>query len=106
MILCLYIIDTIYSLLFFAFIIHLAAGYTFNNYFTFNMGQFPKNAGIAGGLIGGIVYIIVSLLTSMILFVIPAKDQQNLSLSYLILIVLSLLIMYVILKTNRKDLDI
>eukprot|EP01133_Synstelium_polycarpum_P012548 gene12548-14727_t len=49
-------ISNLYSMIFFAFIIHVGAGYTFNNYFTYCLGKFPKNAGIAGGLTGGITY--------------------------------------------------
>ena len=95
-------ISNLYSMVFFAFIIHVAAGYTFNNYFTYCLGKFPKNAGIAGGLTGGITYVIVSFLSYGIVTVIPAKDERNLSLSYLILILLSGLVMFVIFKLRYK----
>ncbi|WP_090558800.1 MFS transporter [Pedobacter hartonius] len=96
-------IDNLYSLIFFAFIIHVGAGFTFNNYFTFCLGKFPKNAGIAGGLTGGINYVIVSFLSYGIISFVPAKDERNLSQSYLIIILLSLLVMFFIFRTNRKD---
>lgn len=95
-------IENIYSLLFFAFIVHVCAGYTFNNYFTFNLGQFPQNAGIAGGLVGGVVFVIVSLLSYIIVSVIPAKDQCNLSLSYLILVLTSAFIMFFVYRIRRN----
>jgi len=89
-------------MIFFAFIIHVGAGYTFNNYFTFCLGKFPKNAGIAGGLTGGITYVIVSFLSYAIVNVVPAKDERNLSYSYLILILLSVTIMFIIFNMNKK----
>ncbi|HUH32722.1 MAG TPA: MFS transporter [Daejeonella sp.] len=96
-------ISNLYSLVFFAFIIHVGAGYTFSNYFTDCLARFPKNAGIAGGLTGGVSYVIVSLLSYGIVTVIPAKDEQNLGYSYLILILLSGLIMFIMYRiSNRK----
>ena len=93
---------SLFTILFFAFIIHAAAGFTFNNYFTFNMTLFPKNAGISGGLIGGVVYVIVSLLTSGIVYILPAKDERNLSYSYLLLITASVLVLYILLRANKR----
>jgi DHA1 family bicyclomycin/chloramphenicol resistance-like MFS transporter len=95
-------VDNLSSLIFFAFIIHVGAGFTFNNYFTFCLSKFPKNAGIAGGLTGGINYVIVSFLSYGIIYFVPAKDERNLSHGYLILIVLSLMVMFFIFKTNKK----
>lgn len=103
MILSLTFIDNLYTLIFFAFIIHTGAGYTYNNYFTFNMSQFPKNAGIAGGLMGGVVYVIISFLTYGIARYIPAKDERNLSYSYLLLVLLSFAVMFAIFKANKKS---
>lgn len=103
MIFSLNFISNLYSLIFFAFIIHIGAGFTFNNYFTFCLSKFPKNAGIAGGLTGGITYVIVSFLSYGIVNVVPAKDERNLSYSYLIMILLSLVVMYIILKIKNKE---
>ncbi|WGQ11827.1 MFS transporter [Pedobacter gandavensis] len=105
MILSLNFISNLYSLIFFAFIIHVGAGYTFNNYFTFCLSKFPKNAGIAGGLTGGFTYVIVSLLSYGIVSIVPAQDERNLSYSYLILILLSIIIMFFIFKMNKKQPD-
>lgn len=105
MILSLNFISNLYSLIFFAFIIHVGAGYTFNNYFTFCLSKFPKNAGIAGGLTGGFTYVIVSFLSYGIVSIVPAQDERNLSYSYLILILLSIIIMFFIFKMNKKQPD-
>ncbi|HLA59626.1 MAG TPA: MFS transporter [Puia sp.] len=93
----------LYTLIFFAFIIHVTAGFTFNNYFSYSLSLFPKNAGIAGGLSGGVNYIIVSLLSYGIVYFIPARDEINLAHSYLVLIFLSALVMFFVYKINRKN---
>ncbi|KQN30827.1 multidrug transporter [Pedobacter sp. Leaf41] len=103
MIVSLNFVSNLFSLIFFAFIIHIGAGFTFNNYFTFCLSKFPKNAGIAGGLTGGITYVIVSFLSYGIVNLFPAKDERNLSFSYLVMIVISLAIMVLIMKTRKKD---
>src|SRR5579859_2340682 len=41
--------ESLYALVIFAFLIHVCAGYTFNNYMTFCMTRFPQNAGVASG---------------------------------------------------------
>jgi MFS family permease len=82
-------LSNLYTLVFFAFLIHVCAGYTFNNYFAYSLSRFPQNAGISGGLTGGVVYILVSLLSYALIEVFPAKDQRNLSYSYFLLALLS-----------------
>lgn len=86
-------VNNLYTLILFAFLIHVAAGFTFNNFFTYCLSKFPKNAGIASGLTGGINYVIVSVLSYGIVSIFPAKDEMNLGSSYLILILLSVGIM-------------
>jgi len=95
-------ISSLYSLIFFAFIIHVTAGYIFNNYFTFCLSKFPKNAGIASGLTGGITYVVVSGLSYSIISFLPAKDEVNLSASYLVLSIASAIIMYTIYKLSKR----
>ena len=102
MIVSLAFISNLYTMVFFAFIIHVGAGFTYNNYFTYSLSKFPKNAGIAGGLAGGVVYVILSFLTYAIVYFIPAKDERNLSYSYLILILLSALGMYAVFVMNKR----
>ncbi|WDF79088.1 MFS transporter [Mucilaginibacter sp. KACC 22773] len=94
-------IANLYTIIFFAFIIHIAAGFTFNNFFTYCLSRFPKNAGIASGLSGGINYVIVSFFSYGIVFLLPAKDEHNLGYSYFILIVLSVIVM-LILKMKKE----
>ncbi|SFH00888.1 MFS transporter [Pedobacter insulae] len=97
-----FFVENLYSMVFFAFIIHASSGYTFNTFFTFCLSRFPKNAGIASGLTGGINYVIVSFLSYGIIAAIPAKDQLNLTYSYAVLIILSLATMFIIFKQYNK----
>ena len=103
MIISVHFVSNLYSMMVFAFLIHVGAGFTFNNYFTYCLAKFPKNGGISGGLTGGITYVIVSFLSYGIVSIVPTKDEANLSYSYLIMIVLSIVVMYLILKFKRRD---
>lgn len=102
MILSQHILVNLYTLVFFAFIIHIGAGFTYNNYFTYSLSKFPNNAGIAGGLTGGVVYILVSILSYLILVVYPARDERNLSFGYLILIAMSVMVITIIARYRDK----
>jgi len=95
-------ITNIYTMVLFAFIIHVGAGFTYNNYFTYCLSRFPKNAGMSGGLTGGMVYVILSLLTYVVVSVIPAKDELNLGYSYLVFILLSGVVMCILFRMNRR----
>lgn len=99
-------ISNLYVMVLFAFLIHVTAGYIFNNYFTFCLGLFPKNAGIASGLTGGITYVIVSFLSYSVISILPAKDEHHLSESYLVLTILSAIIMFTIYKMSKKNLSL
>ncbi|HEY4061298.1 MAG TPA: MFS transporter [Puia sp.] len=96
-------VDNLYSLLFFAFIIHVGAGYTFNTCFTYCLGMFPGNAGIAGGLTGGFNYVIVSLMSYGIVSFFPARDEHNLGYSYGILILLSMGVLFLIFNSRYSS---
>lgn len=95
-------VSNIYLMVFFAFVIHVGAGFTYNNYFTYCLGRFPKNAAMSGGFTGGMVYVILSLLTYLVVAAIPAKDQLNLSYCYLVFILLSVVVMLILFRINRK----
>ena len=97
-------ISNLYTMIFFACIIHSASGYTFNSFFTFCLSAFPKNAGIASGLTGGINYVIVSFLSYGIINLVPAKDEHNLALSYVILIVASAAVFFAISRLKQRPL--
>lgn len=92
----------LWTILVFAFLVHVGAGFTYNNYFTFCLQIFPKNAGIAGGLTGGLCYVIVSMLSYGLIYTLPAEDGRHLSFSYIFLILASALVMYRVFLLYRK----
>lgn len=100
-----FFVQNLFVLLFFAFFIHICSGILFTSFFTSNMMAFPKNAGVAGGLMGGMTYIITSL-TSFIISSTGKVDTQNgLAIRYFIfsfLLSLIIYLMYRMKKSTRK----
>ena len=94
-------IENISLLASFAFLVHVCAGFAFNVYFTYCLGKFPRNAGIASGLTGGIMYVIVSVLSYGMVYLMPANDTRNLGWSYLILILAVALVMWAVRKNEE-----
>ncbi len=93
MILFSYFINNIYSLVAFAFVIHVTAGFIFNNYFAYCIGRFPDSAGIAGGLTGGVAFIITSAISYGIVAIIKPEIQLKVAEGYFVLGILGLIIL-------------
>ncbi|WP_394660634.1 MFS transporter [uncultured Chryseobacterium sp.] len=91
-----YFANTIYSLVAFAFLIHVTAGFIFNNYFSYCIGRFPNSAGIAGGLTGGVAFIITSAISYGIVAVIKPQIQLQVAEGYFVLGILGLFILSMI----------
>lgn len=91
-----YFSNNIYSLVAFAFAIHVTAGFIFNNYFSYCIGRFPNSAGIAGGLTGGIAFIITSAISYGIVAVIRPQIQLQVAEGYFVLGILGLLVLSMI----------
>ena len=88
-----YFSNTIYSLVAFAFLIHITAGFIFNNYFAYCIGRFPDSAGIAGGLTGGVAFILTSAVSYGIVAVLKPELQIKVAEGYFILGILGLLVL-------------
>jgi len=97
--------ENLYVMVIFAFIIHVCAGYTFNNYMTFCLTRFPQNAGVASGLTGGLAFVIVSTLSYSIVNFLPANGERNLGYSYLTFILLSTLMIFFALRAGTESGD-
>ncbi|KQT35791.1 multidrug transporter [Chryseobacterium sp. Leaf405] len=91
-----YFSNNIYSLVAFAFMIHVTAGFIFNNYFSYCIGRFPNSAGIAGGLTGGVAFIITSAISYGIAAVIKPQIQLQVAEGYFVLGILGLFILSMI----------
>lgn len=96
MLLCSLFLNNIYSLVAFAFVIHVTAGFIFNNYFAYCIGRFPESAGIAGGLTGGVAFIITSALSYGIVAILKPSVQLDVAEGYLIFGILGLIILSMI----------
>lgn len=86
-------LNTIYSLVAFAFVIHVTAGFIFNNYFAYCLGRFPNSAGVAGGLTGGVSYIITSAVSYSIVAILRPTMQLDVAEGYLIMGILGFFIL-------------
>ena len=93
MIFCSFFLNNIYSLVAFAFVIHITAGFIFNNYFAYCIGRFPTSAGVAGGLTGGVSYIITSAVSYTIVALLRPTMQLEVAEGYLILALLGFVIL-------------
>ena len=82
MMICSFYINTIYSLVAFAFVIHVTAGFIFNNYFAYCLGRFPNSAGIAGGLTGGTVFILTSAISYGMVALLKPQIQMEVAEGY------------------------
>lgn len=86
-------LNNIYSLVAFAFVIHITAGFIFNNYFAYCLGRFPNSAGVAGGLTGGVSYIITSAVSYSIVAILRPTMQFDVATGYLIMGILGFFIL-------------
>ncbi|MCU7613970.1 MFS transporter [Chryseobacterium sp. GMJ5] len=91
-----YVVSNIYSLVIFAFAIHVTAGFIFNNYFSYCIGRFPNSAGIAGGLTGGVAFMITSAISYSIVALIKPEIQLEVAEGYFILGILGLLVLSIV----------
>lgn len=91
-----YWISDLYSLVIFAFVSHLTAGFIFNNYFSYCIGRFPKSAGIAGGLTGGIAFVFTSVLSYAVVAMLHPFTQRELSVGYFIIAILGLIVLSIV----------
>ncbi|AZA74023.1 MFS transporter [Chryseobacterium indoltheticum] len=91
-----YFSNNIYSLVAFAFVIHVTAGFIFNNYFSYCIGRFPNSAGLAGGMTGGVVFIITSAISYGIVALIKPQVQLEVAEGYFVLGILGLFILSMI----------
>src|SRR5207237_9872402 len=80
------IISNIFTLVTLAFLIHITAGFIFNNYFTYCLGRFPQIAGTAGGVTGGLAYSLTSILSYGKATVIKPVLQLTVGLSYYVIV--------------------
>lgn len=97
-----FFVQNLFVLMAFAFFIHICSGILFTSFFTSNMMKFPRNAGIAGGLMGGMTYVITSFTSFIISITGKINSQNGLSWRYLAFSVVLFLIIAMLLKISNK----
>jgi MFS transporter, DHA1 family, multidrug resistance protein len=82
-------VTTIWPMLAFVALIHLLAGFVFNNLFSYALGRFTQHGGIVSGLTGGGNYVITSVFSYGAVGLLAIKSPAMLAVAYLSLAVLS-----------------
>jgi len=92
--------SNLFTLMPFVVVIHLLAGFIFNNIFSYCLGRFSKNAGIASGITGGSLYIITSFFSYGIVNSVVVVSQGLLGGAYLFLTLLAGIAFFVFMKVR------
>jgi DHA1 family bicyclomycin/chloramphenicol resistance-like MFS transporter len=67
--------SNLFTLMPFVLVVHLLAGFIFNNIFSYCLGRFSKNAGVASGVTGGSMYVMTSILSYGLVNIVPIRNQ-------------------------------
>jgi MFS transporter, DHA1 family, multidrug resistance protein len=84
------IASNIYTMMSFVLLVHLLSGFIFNTVFSYCLGRFQKNAGVASGLTGGVLFVLSSFFSYGLVGAISIRNQGMLGMAYLLLAVLLL----------------
>lgn len=93
--------ENLYSLILFAFLVHVGVGFIFNNYFAYCIGRFPEMAGISGGFIGGSAFFITSISSYAIVGLVHPQGQSGLGISYLGMAMLIMVILLFLIRPEK-----
>ncbi len=94
--------DSLVLMMSFVILIHLLAGFIFNNFFSYCLGRFVKNAGIASGITGGALYIVTSILNYSIINTLHLKDAPFLAIAYLILAIAIGIVFTIFIRVEKR----
>lgn len=89
--------SSVYVMMPFVLLQHVLIAFVFNNLYSYSLGRFSHNAGIASGLAGGVFYITSSLVSYGAASLLHVRDQKVLVFGYLVL-TLSVLITYALFR--------
>jgi DHA1 family bicyclomycin/chloramphenicol resistance-like MFS transporter len=81
-------VSGIFVMLFFVILLHLVAGFIFNNLFAYSLGRFSGNAGVVSGLTGGGLYVITSIFSYGMVNVLAIRNLTVMGVAYLTLVLL------------------
>lgn len=97
-----YFSENLFSMIAFAFIVHICSGILFTSFFTTSMLHFPKHAATAGGLMGGLVYVVTSATSFIISVTGSVTQQKDLSWRYMIIVVILVAVILIFNQTLKK----
>lgn len=89
--------SSVYVMMPFVILQHVLVAFVFNNLYSYSLGRFSHNAGIASGLAGGVFYITSSLFSYGAASLLHVRDQRVLVFAYLLLS-LSVIVMYALFR--------
>jgi DHA1 family bicyclomycin/chloramphenicol resistance-like MFS transporter len=92
----------IYVMLFFVILLHMVAGFIFNNLFAYSLGRFSSNAGVVSGLTGGGLYVITSVFSYGMVNVLAIRNLTVMGVAYLALVLL-IGLAYGLFRTVREE---
>ncbi|TDH28637.1 MFS transporter [Segetibacter sp. 3557_3] len=95
--------QNIFFLMTMVLVIHLLSGFLFNNFFSYCLGRFSTNAGIASGITGGSMYIITSIFSYGVINALNIKSMALLGFGYLVLNLLIAVFFLLFNKVKRTD---
>ena len=96
-------VSNLYTMMAFVILIHSCGGFLFNNFFSYCLTRFTKNAGIAGGITGGSLSVFTSILSFASVRTIVVKDQFMLGVSYMSFAVLMVAIFALFVNAKKKQ---
>jgi MFS family permease len=94
--------DSLILMMSFVIPIHLLGGFIFNNFFSYCLGRFAKNAGIASGITGGALYIVTSILSYSIINTLHLKFASLLATAYFILAIAIGIVFTIFIRVNNR----
>lgn len=93
--------DNLIALMIFVFSIHIAGGFMYNSYLTYNLTRFPKNAGVASGVSSGVSSLLTAFLSFIMVSSITIDGQSSLAINYAVFAVCGLLVIYIVFKLMK-----
>ena len=93
--------SSLYMLVPFVILQHMLIAFVFNNLYSYSLGRFSHNTGIATGLAGGCFYVISSIFSYGSASLLHVRDQKVLVFGYLLLS-LSVVVTYALFRNREK----
>jgi MFS family permease len=89
--------SSVYVLMAFVILEHALVAFVFNNLYSYSLGRFSRNTGIASGLAGGVFYVTSSLVSYGVASLLHIRDQRVLIFAYMFL-TLSAIVAYALFR--------